>query len=115
MKKGALTHPKQGAGAAPHCVADSRKNTAVSFATGGKAVGKGGYLLHRGLTSDALSYKESTKPCNLEDWMVLSVKQALVEQGMYREREESHREWPDHTTGNINKRYSHCTSTASLL
>ena len=98
MKKGALTHPKQGAGAAPHCVADARKNTAVSFTTGGKAVGKGGYLLHRGLTSGALSYKESTKPCNLADWMVLSVKQALVEQRMYREREESHREWPDHTT-----------------
>ena len=50
MKKGALTHPKQGAGAAPHCVADGRKNTAVSFATGlGEAVGKGGYLLYRGL------------------------------------------------------------------
>ena len=68
MKKGALTHPKQGAGAAPHCVADGRKNTAVRFATGrGEAVGKGGYLLYRGLTSDALSYKESIKPCNLED------------------------------------------------
>jgi len=42
--------------------------TAVSFATGwGEVVGKGGSLLYRGLTSDALSYKESIKPCNLED------------------------------------------------
>ena len=51
------------------------------FTAGGKAVGEGSYLLSRGLTSDALSYKGSIKPCNLEDWMVPSVKQALVEQG----------------------------------
>ena len=81
MKKGALTHPKPGPGAAPHCVADGRKNTTVGFTAGGKAVGEGSYLLSRGLTSDALSYKGSIKPCNLEYWMVPSVKQALVEQG----------------------------------
>lgn len=104
MKKGALTHPKPGPGAAPHDVADGRKNRAVSFTAGGEAVGEGGYLLYRGLTSDALGYRESIKPCNLEDWVVLSVKQALVEQGRYREQEESHREWPDHTAGNRNKR-----------
>ena len=29
------------------------------------------------------------------------MKQELVKQGMYREQDGSHREWPDHTTGNI--------------
>lgn len=114
-EKGALTHPAQVLELHPLYAADARKNTAVSLATGGKAVGKGGYLLHRGLTSDALSYKESTKPCNLEDWMVLSVKQALVGAGCTERREGKPQGMADHTTGNINKRYSHCTSTASLL
>lgn len=45
MKKGALTRPKPGPGAAPHFVAEGRKNTAVSFAAGGEGVGEGGYLL----------------------------------------------------------------------
>ena len=38
------------------------------------------------------------KPYDSEDWIVMWVKQGLVEQGMHREQENSHLEWPDHTT-----------------
>ena len=37
------------------------------------------------------------KPYNSEDWIVTWIKQGLVEQ-MNREQENSHLEWPDHTT-----------------
>ena len=39
------------------------------------------------------------KPYNWEDWIVIRVKQGLVEQGMYRQQENSHLEWPDCTDG----------------
>ena len=39
------------------------------------------------------------KPYNWEDWIVIRVKQGLVEQGMFRQQENSHLEWPDYTDG----------------
>ena len=41
--------------------------------------------------------------CRTVSQVMVQVKQALVEQGMYREQENSHLVWPDHTLPNLGK------------
>ena len=50
------------------------------------------------------------------------MKQGLVKQGMYREQESSHLEWPDHSDANLifpvsflPSQYSLCSHLSSLL
>ena len=43
------------------------------------------------------------------------VEQALVEQGMYREKEKSHLEWPDHTPVEASGRFSSLRTKELML
>lgn len=52
------------------------------------------------------SHRQLIKTYNLEDWIFMWVKQAMVEQEIYKEQENSHHEWPDHTLPNILGRVS---------
>ena len=114
----------------PPCAADSRQDVAVVFTRGGKWRGlpvignwcQVGLLVFRQnqqrgtpltapLIRTVTSWGLGQVPRKVSQVGKIQEKQALVGQGMYREQENSHLEWPDHTL----HYYIPCTTLTILV